>query len=679
MIASIALPLNEPILIFTVIITLVFIVPLFLKRINIPDIIGLIIAGVIIGPKGFNLLSGDIALSIFGTIGLLYLMFLAGLEIDLNDFFRRRREGAIYGILTFLFPFVPGFLIFYFLLGYKIETAILVATMLASHTLVSYPILGRLGIINHRIVTITISGTIIADTAVLIILGIVSDSVQGDLSFMFWLRTFFFFSVFFVYVLYLLPRIARLVFKYQAKESSLQYIFVLAAIFVSASIAEFLKIEPLIGAFFTGLSLNRLIPRTSPLMNRVVFIGNTLFIPFFLISIGMMVDTVSLVTNPENWLLMGILVIVGLGGKYLGAWILQIIYRFNKQSRNLVFGLSAARAASAIAIMIVGQEFNLVDDSLLNSTVFLILVSCIVSSVVTQRSGQKILLKNADEYAKRVQKKERIMVPIGNPENIERLIDFSLLVKNSKSREPLYPISIIPDGKKAIREIEQKKKILNKALHHMSSAEKETQLITRIDVNVIDGILRSVKELGITKILIGWNGKTTPIDKLFGTMLDRLLRKTNKLILVCKLENNLPLTGDFRVFLPARVEQETGFVDMVDTIRNIAIHANRKAYFYGNRASVKAIKILTEEDSFAIGLYENDISDYFFKRLSEDHLPANDMFLFVKARKYTLSYSRLMDRYPKIIERYFCHHNLALIYPEQKVFKKGLFHIYNMN
>lgn len=679
MIASVALPLHEPILIFTVIITLVFAVPLLLKRLNIPDIIGLIIAGVIIGPKGFNILSGDLALSIFGTIGLLYLMFLAGLEIDLNDFFRRRREGIIYGILTFLFPFIPGLLIFYFVLGYGIETSILVGAMLASHTLVSYPLLGRLGILNHRIVTITISGTIIADTVVLIILGIVSDSMQGDLSFMFWVRTFFFFGLFFFYVLFLLPKIARLFFKYQAKESSLQYIFILTAIFISATIAEFLKIEPLIGAFFTGLSLNRLIPRTSPLMNRIVFIGNTLFIPFFLISIGMMVDTLSLITNPENWLIISVLIIIAIGGKYLGAWVLQIIYKFNKASKNLVFGLSVARAASAIAIMIVGQEFGLVDESLLNSTVFLILVTCIVSSIVTQRAGEKMLHKHIDESSNKIVKRERILVPIGNPESIERLIDFSILLKNPKSRDPLYPISVIPDGKKAVEEIKQKKKILSKALHHASASEKETQLITRIDVNVIDGLLRSIKELSITKILIGWNGNTTTIEKLFGTMLDRLLRKTNKMVLVCKLESNLNLSGNLRVFLPPRVEQEKGFVDMVDTIKHIALHANRKAYFYGNRASIKAIRILTEEETFAVGLYEDELTDFFFKRLRMDDIPDNDMFLFVKARKFTVSHSRLMDRYPKIIQKYFCENNLALIYPEQEVFKKGMFHIYNLN
>ncbi len=679
MIATITLPLHEPILIFTVIITLVFAIPLMLKRFNIPDIIGLIIAGVIIGPKGINLLSGDIALSIFGTIGLLYLMFLAGLEIDLNDFFRRRREGSVYGVLTFLFPFVPGFLVFYYLLDYRIETAILVATMLASHTLVSYPLLGRFGIINHRIVTITISGTIIADTVVLVILGIVSDSMQGDLSIMFWVRTFLFFTIFFVWVLFVLPKIARLVFKYQDKESSIQYIFVLAAIFISATIAEFLKIEPLIGAFFTGLSLNRLIVRTSPLMNRVVFIGNTLFIPFFLISIGMMVDTVSLVTKSENWLIMAILLILALGGKYMGAWVLQLIYKFNKPSRNLVFGLSAAHAASAIAIMIVGQEFDLVDESLLNSTIFIILVTCIVSSVVTQRSGQQLLLMQADGYIENAQKRERIMIPIGNPENIERLIDFSMLVKNPRSKEPLYPISIVPDGKKAVMKFEYNKRVLTKVQDITSSAEKDIQLISRIDINVIDGIIRSVKELGISKILIGWNRNTTTIDKLFGTILDRLLIKTNKMVMVCKLENNLALTGNIRIFLPQRVEQEIGFVDMVDTIKNLAIHANRKAYFYGNRASIKAIKILTEEDSFAVGFYENDLNDYFFKRLYLESLPPNDMYLFVKARRNTLSHSRLMVSYPKIIQKYFCYNNLALIYPEQKVFKKGLFHLYNMN
>ncbi len=680
MITGITLPLHEPILIFTVIIVIVFLVPLLLKRMNIPDIIGLIVAGVIIGPKGFNILSGDIALSIFGTIGLLYLMFLAGLEIDLNDFFRKRREGTLFGVLTFLFPFVPGFIVFYYLLNFRFETSLLVATMLASHTLVSYPLLGRLGIINHRIVTITIAGTIIADTVVLVILGIVSDSVQGDLSFMFWIRTLVCFSLFFVFVLYLLPKATRWIFKYQSNDSSTQYIFVLAAIFVSATFAELLGIEPLIGAFFTGLSLNRYIPRTSPLMNRVVFIGNTLFIPFFLVSIGMLVDAFGLFTNPGQWVVSGTLIVVALGGKWLAAWILQISLKLSISSRNLVFGLSTARAASAIAVMIVGQEFDLVSDSLFNGTVFLILVSSIVSSVVTQKAGQNLILKQGEEQGKKEHKVEKILVSISNPDNIEQLTDFSLLVKDPKSQEPIYPISVVLDGKRATSKIEENRKILNKALQHASSANKNTKLITRIDVNVVDGIARTIKELGITKILVGWNPATTTIDRLFGSFLDRLLRKTNKMVMVCRLENHVALTGNFHVFLPHDIQTEIGFVDMLFTLHNLARHVGRSINYYGSSKVLQDLKDFYGNKKAAdFKMTEGELSDFFFKRFSMGNIPPNDLLVFVKTRRYTLSHTRLMDRYPKIINQYFCSNNLVLIYPEQQVFKKELFHLYNMN
>ena len=680
MYSFINIPLKEPLLVFAVIISIVLAAPLFLKRINIPDIIGLIIAGVFIGPHGFNVLSEDISISIFGTIGLLYLMFLAGLEIDLNDFFIQRREGTLYGILTFAIPFIPGFLVFHLYLGYRVETALLLASMLASHTLVTYPILGRADIINHNIVTITIAGTIIADTAVLIILGLISDSVQSDLSLIFWIKTLFFFSIFFLYILYVIPAIARWVFKYRESESSIQFIFVLAVIVISSVVAEFLKIEPLIGAFFTGLSLNRLIPRTSALMNRVVFIGNTLFIPFFLITIGMRVDLKILFSGSQTWLIISMLLLIGIGGKYLAAWLLQWIIEFDNASRNLIFGLSTARAASAIAVMIVGQEFGLVDDVLLNSTIFIILVTCLVSSIVTQKSAQVVAGRNNKEFNQISSgKPEKIMVSIGNPDSIEQLIDFSILIKNPKSEEPLYPVSVATDGKLASIENEKNKKLLKKALRHASASDKKTELITRIDVNVVDGLVRIAKELTITTILIGWHRKTTPIDILFGSILSRLINQTNKMTLVAKLENPIGLLGKIHVFMPDRIEEEKGFPKLIETLYILSKHTGRKAHIYGGVKSLTSFSTIAEKHNFKTEFTEVELSDFFFKRVGSNLLPPEDLLIFIKARKNTISHNKLIERYPKIIQQYFCFHNVVIIYPKQKVFKKGLFHLYYMN
>lgn len=681
MLASIALPLHEPILIFTVIISIVLLSPILLRRVNMPDIIGLIIAGVVIGPHGFNILSREIGLSIFGSIGLLYLMFLAGLEVDLNDFFRRRREGTLFGMLTFLLPFVPGFLIFYFVLDYSVPSALLVATMLASHTLVSYPILGRLGIINHRIVTITIAGTIIADTTVLIILGVISDSVQGDLSLMFWLRTVLYFTVFFLFVLKLLPIAAKWFFKYQSSESGLQYVFVLTAIFISATVAEMLKIEPLIGAFFCGLSLNRYIPRESKLMNSILFVGNTLFIPFFLISIGMLVDTEVLINDPESWLIIGILASLAIGGKYLAAWVMQKYYKFNNPSRNLIFGLSTARAASAIAIMIVGAEFDLVDEQLLNSTIFIILVTSVVSSVVTQNAGQRLSNSIINDTSASNDGTDRLMVALGNPNNIIRLVDFSYIIKNPKSEDPIFPLTIVPKDKDAFKYNHDSRARLKQALAKEERDNKDTELITRIDSNVVEGINKAVKEFEIDKLLVGWNSNTTTIEKLFGGLLDSLLKKTNKMVLVSKIENEINSAGNIQTFLPDNVQGERGFNDLLKMLAFASSNSGKRWLIYGSKKTLDAVHTLEDGDIKMARpiMIEATLNEKFFIDFSEGPLGKDDLLVFVKARKKTVAHSKTIDAYPKLIKENFCYHNLILVYPEQNIIPKGIYQLYSMN
>lgn len=681
MIFSIALPLHEPILIFTVIISIVLLSPILLRRVNMPDIIGLILAGVLIGPHGLNILSREIGLSIFGTIGLLYLMFLAGLEVDLNDFFRRRREGTVFGVLTFLLPFVPGFLIFFLLLDYSFQSSLLVATMLASHTLVSYPILGRFGIINHRIVTITIAGTIIADTTVLILLGVISDSAQGDLSLMFWLLTLLHFTLFFVFVLKILPLVAKWFFKYQSSENGLQYVFVLTAIFISATIAEFLKIEPLIGAFFCGLSLNRYILRHSKLMDSVLFVGNTLFIPFFLISIGMLVDTEVLIHDRGSWLIIAILATLAIGGKFLAAWIMQFYYKFNSASRNLVFGLSSARAASAIAIMIVGVEFGLVDDRLLNSTIFIILVTSVVSSLVTQKASQQISGYSQVTSGSNEEGGERLMVALGNPDNIEHLVNFSLLIRRPNSEEPIFPLTIVPKGKDAFKHNHDSRRQLKMILEKVEHDHKDTELITRIDSNVVEGINKAIKEFEIDKLVVGWNSNTTTIEKLFGGLLDNLLKKTNKMILISKIENDILPTGNIQTFLPDNLQSEKGFNDLLKMLAYASANSGKRWLLYSSKKTLDAINTLDDADvnSARPIMIEAVINEEFFQSFASGPMGPDDLLVFVKARKKTMAHNKTIDAYPRLIKENFCYNNLVLVYPEQNIIPRGIYQLYNLN
>ena len=643
-----------------------------------PDIIGLIIAGIIVGPNGLNLLSGDIGFSIFGTTGLLYLMFLAGLEIDLNDLLRNRRQGAMFGLFSFIFPFILGFVVFRYFMNYDIRGALLIAIMLSSHTLVSYPIIGRLGITNHPIVTIIIAGTIIADTIVLIILGLISDSVGGDLSVVFWIRTIAFFGLFSVYIVKILPAVARWVFKYQESEGSIQYIFILVAIFCSAALAELLKIEPLIGAFFAGLSLNRLIVRTSSLMNRIVFIGNTLFIPFFLISIGMRVDLSVLFQGKEALALLVILLILAFAGKYLAAWFTRLWFKHTHSEQNMMFGLSVSRAASTIAIIIVGNRFNLVDDVILNITVLLILVTSLVSSVLTQRSGEKIaasyIEKSNDDY----EEPERILIPVSNPQTIQKLLEFGIMVKDPFSKEPIYPITVVPDGKIAAEKNALNRKMMEKAIEKSSSTDHKFDLVTRIDLNVVDGMIRAIKELSVTKIIIGWHGKTTPLELIFGTILDKLLEKTDKMIMVTKMLTPSELLTKVHVICPDNIDKEKGYYGLLKTLKSISYHINSTLTLYGKETLLLKIESSFKEKKYKtrIKLEATNDSQHSIEVLNK-HVTSHDIVVFICSRKSTASYNKSFENYPKIINKYFSDNNVLLIYPEQQVYKSGIFNIYD--
>ena len=320
---SLTFPIKDPILIFALVLVIILIFPTLFKKLRIPEIIGLIIAGVIVGPNGVNLLSQDIGLSIFSQTGLLYLMFLAGLEINVKQFLNNKLPSITYGILTFSLPFVLTGLLFFYIFNLDFIASLLISCMIATHTLVAYPIIGRFGIAKNKVINIIIGATVIADTIALLILALVSESTKGELDHLFWFRFIGYFILFLIIVLWIIPRLSKWFFKNYDGESGSEYIFVLTMVFIAAVIAEYAHIEPIIGAFFVGLAMSRLIPHASPLMNRIEFIGNTIFIPFFLITVGMYVDLNVLTHGKELILIIIAFVIVAISSKYIAAFITQ--------------------------------------------------------------------------------------------------------------------------------------------------------------------------------------------------------------------------------------------------------------------------------------------------------------------------------------------------------------------
>src|SRR5690606_14978298 len=405
---------------FCLILSIILFAPIVLNRFKIPGIIGLILSGMLIGPYGLFLIQKNSAVDLFSTIGLLYIMFIAGLELDMAEFNKHKYRSLIFGFFTFIFPIAIGLPVCYYLLGYEFNTSLLIASMFATHTLIAYPIANRLGIVKNQAVAVTVGGTILTDTAVLLILAIVSGTATGQATSQLWTRLLISIACFAAIVYFVIPRIASWFFRRLEDEKNAHFIFVLLVVFLVAFIAELAGLEPIIGAFAAGLTLNRLIPHTSSLMNRIEFVGNALFIPFFLISVGMLIDFRVLTNGPQALIVAFTLTTVALLGKWGAAQVAGRIFGYTPEQRGIVFGLSSAHAAATLAVILVGYNIGIIDDAVLNGTIVLILITCIVASFVTERAGREVALHMDNEPQQAVTSSQRILVPIANPDTMEK-------------------------------------------------------------------------------------------------------------------------------------------------------------------------------------------------------------------------------------------------------------------
>ena len=402
---SLSFPLHDSVLIFSLILFIVLFAPLLLNKMRIPHLIGLIIAGVAVGPYGFNIIAKE-SIQLFGDVGLLYIMFLAGLDIDRSDFKKNGGKSVVFGLYTFLLPMGLGALACYYLLQFTWITSILFASMIASHTLIAYPLISKLGVSKNRAVNIAVGGTVITDTLALMVLAVIAAMAVGELSQFFWLHFGLSILFFGLIVWFAIPALARWFFKHY-DDNITQYTFLLGLMFLASFLAKAAGLEAIIGAFLAGLALNRLIPRTSPLMNRTEFVGNALFIPFFLIGVGMMVDFRMFVSDIDTLIVDGVMTVTAMLAKFIAAWLTQKTFRFSVDERHLIFGLSNAQAAATLATVLVGYNIilgydiennpiRLLNENVLNGTIIMILVTCTVASIVAQKGAKNIVLSQAE-------------------------------------------------------------------------------------------------------------------------------------------------------------------------------------------------------------------------------------------------------------------------------------------
>ncbi|WP_162428092.1 cation:proton antiporter [Pontibacter pudoricolor] len=662
---KLTLPFEDPVLIFTLVLFIILVSTIILKRVKIPGIVGLIIAGVIVGPNGFGIMERDASMILFGTVGILYIMFLAGLEMDMVGFKKTKTRSITYGALTFFVPITIGALTFLYLFNYELKSAILLGCMFASHTLLAYPIISKLGLAKNEAVTVTIGGTIITDTAVLIVLAIIVGSMEGNVSMAYWIILALKLAAFVAVVLFVFPIIAKAIFKQLESEKGAQFIFVLALVFAASFLAELAGVEAILGAFLAGLALNQLIPHTSALMNRLEFVGNNIFVPFFLLSVGMLVDVSVLF---EGWAALATIVtviILAIFTKWIAAYITQKLYGYSITQRNLIFGLSTARAAATLAVILVGFEIGIIEEFALNLTVVLILATSLASSFITERAGRALAIIESRRKPDLSEKPDRILVPIANPATIENLIDLSIMLKNPDYHEPIYPLAVVIDNEQAEEEIFKKNKMLQEAIKHASATDNDVQLVSKIDMNISSGILRAIKELMITEVVLGWNAKITTRDRVFGTVLDNLLEKTEQMILVCKIVEPLNTTRRIIVIVPINAELERGYLRWIRAVKKLSSQLGAKIVFRGRRRTLNKIRQTLATTKPAVEAEFEPIANFREFGDMKTSLTKDDMIVVVSGRRGTVSYNNTMDYVPRVLSRDYKENSFIIVYPEQ--------------
>lgn len=668
------LPLTQPVLKFLVILTIILFAPILLNKIKIPHILGLIIAGAIIGPNGINLLTRDSSIILSGTAGLLYIMFLAGLEIDLAEFKKNSKKSLLFGMYTFLIPMTIGTLAGIYVLHFSIPTSVLLASMFASHTLIAYPILSKLDVTKNRAVNIAVGGTMITDTLALIVLAVIVGMTNGEVNTAFWTRLSISLIIFALIVMFVFPIIARWFFK-RFDDNVSQYIFVLVMVFLGAVLAELAGVEAIIGAFLSGLALNRLIPSTSPLMNRIEFVGNAVFIPFFLIGVGMLVDYRAFFSDFETIKVAAIMTVVATFAKFAAAWLTQKSFRFTVDERRLIFGLSNAQAAATLAAVLVGYNviigetesgdpIRLLNDAILNGTIVMILITCTIATFVAQKGALNISILEASETGNNEPDNfEKILIPISNPENIEELVNLSTTIKSKENKTGLFALNIINNNSSDVNAVKKANKLMDKAVHTASSTDIYLNKLIRFDLNVINGITSVIREHSITDLVLGLHVKTGITESFLGNLTEGILIKNNTTIFVYKPAQPISTIKRHIIVIPKNAETEIGFPFWILKIWNIGRNTGAKLLFYAHEKTIQVMREINAKHpvEHEFNIFEN-WDDFLI--ISKDIKP-DDGLIIIMSREKKISYQSIMKNIPNYLNNYFKANSFILVYPMQ--------------
>lgn len=657
-------PLTDPTWVFLGVLCIILFAPLLFNKLRLPHIIGMILAGLLIGPNGLNILVRDDSFELFGKVGLYYIMFLASLEINMQEMNRAKGGALLLGLSVFAIPIALGIFSNMVILKYGLVTSILLASMYASYTLISYPIVARYGLSRLRCVNFVVGGTMITDTLTLFVLAVISGMFSGEANLWFFLLLVFKLVAITGVIVFLFPRIARYFFR-RYNDGVIQYIFVMALLFLGAGMTELAGMEGILGAFITGLVLNRLIPHSSPLMQRIDFVGNAIFIPYFLIGVGMLINLKVLFGNMGAVAVATVMIVTALTGKAIASWITARAYRLPVQEGWLMFGLSTSQAAATLAAAFVGHEIimqngsRLLNDDVLNGTILLILVTCIVSSVVTDRASRKIAT-SGDVLDRPANTSNKMLLALANPNMVDRLMDLALLMRDSKSKTPLSAVNVVLDEDESMRRSAER--VLGKATDIAASVNVPMLTKVRLTTNLSYGIIHEMKENDYRELIVGFHQKETANDSFLGGVLPELLNGINSQIIMARMNIPLNTVRCIHITFPAKAEFEAGFQHWVEETARMASGLGCRVLYHGHIDTMEHIrKELKKLPPITAEFYETDGGND-LKRLSQiiadDHL-----LIVVSARRGSISFRPSLDHVFVQLQRDYRETSVLLVYP----------------
>ena len=677
MILDIAIPAVHPLvsspgLIFLIVLAIILLVPMLLNRIKIPHVIGMIIAGMVVGPYGFNVLARDMSFEVFGQVGLLYLMFLAGVEIDMYHLKRNLKRGIVFGLFTFFVPLLLGAVSAAIFLKFNAITAVLMASMFAAHTLLAYPIVSRFGLTTNRAVVIAVAGTIFTVLGSLMVLaGTVSVARYGELGIGELARLLGGLVAYCLGVVYVYPRVTRWYFKHY-NDTIAQFVYILAMVFLSAETAAWIGLEGVFGAFFAGIVLNRFIPARSALMGRIEFVGNALFIPYFLIGVGMLINVRALVAGWDSLYMAAVMSATAMAGKWLAAFLTQRVFKMLPVERSMMYQLSNAHTAVALAVVTIGLKIGIFPEPVLDGTVVMILVTCTVSSLGTARAAQRLkeltMSDTAivdDEENRKKLAAVNTLIPVVNPMSATELVSLALMMHDVRpgGHNHFFALHVRNDNSASSRAVGQNS--LDIAEQAAASVDVPLKTIERYDLNFVTGVLNTMEERDINEVVIGLHRRTAVIDSFFGEKLTQLLKATYRMLVISRCYIPVNTMRRLVVVVPDKAQYETGFVRWVKCIGNLGRQLGCKAVFFTSAGTRPYIEAVIKKWGYAFRREYREMEQWDDIVLLANKIIDDDLFVVVTARTASMSYDPGMASLPEFLRKYFADNNLIVIYPEQ--------------